>query len=219
MRQTAIQHGIDTQTAMVWAAQAGISSSRRAKKLKPDIRVRLIDSIKSGQDKQILADLFSISITTVTAVMRSEVGLHEAWQLARYGKKRIQSQKDWLALLEAFPGWGTKALRLENPAAYMWLYRHDQEWLKAHLPEGIQNRIRKAPVNWDQRDDELSLQVKRTALKLVEGGHSSVFRLWELYQAIPELKAKLNALERLPQTKKSIESLLKAPKPFKHNMM
>nr|WP_314901743.1 TnsD family Tn7-like transposition protein [uncultured Deefgea sp.] len=212
MHKAAKVHGIDTQTAMVWAAQAGISSSRRPKKLKPDVWARLIDGIKSGQDKKVLAGLCAISITTVTAVMRTEVGLHDAWQLARYENKRIQSQNDWLALQEAFPGWGTKALRLENPAAYIWLYRHDQDWLKAHLPEGIKNRIRKAPVNWDQRDADLSLQVQRTALKLVLAGHAPVFRLWELYQAIPELKAKFNAIERLPKTKWVIESLLKPPR-------
>ena len=55
---------------------------------------------------------------------------------------------------------------------------------------------------------ELSTEVKRAALKLVEKNQKSPIRLWQLYQQIPELKAKLQVLDRLPLTKRAIEEAL-----------
>ncbi|KRD20246.1 hypothetical protein ASE39_25460 [Acidovorax sp. Root267] len=63
-------------------------------------------------------------------------------------------------------------------------------------------------VDWDTRDSELSIQVRQVALHLVTEDAVKRIKLFQLYQKIPELKAKLSKLDRLPLTRSAIYSAL-----------
>jgi uncharacterized protein (DUF1684 family) len=138
------------------------------------------------------------------------VGLHAAWQTARAALAQEAARKTWLDLLASDGALGIKLLRAMNPAVYAWLYRNDLAWLKAHVPIAASSAKpqRASSVRWDQRDDELSRAVDRVALQLSREHASKPIRLWQIYQALPELKAKLPALERLPQTRHALEVAL-----------
>lgn len=208
MRAAAKVIGIDTATAMVWAAQQGIPTSHRAKVLKTAIRNDLVTRLQDGMDKLEAARLFGISVTTVTHVLRSEVGLHMAWETARFEKRTDYTRKAWQALVVEHGMWGTKAVRNENPAVYAWLYRNDREWLKQHLPPAVSQSRRKSSVDWDARDVELSMAVEKAALQINCHQKHRTLRLWQIYQAVPELKAKLSVLSRLPLTKMVVNRLI-----------
>jgi len=87
--------GIDIQTAIAWAAKAGYKSTRRPKKLKADIFCDLVNSLRSGQDKTAVALRFSISISTVTRVLRTEIGLQVEWNKARLESARKRARSAW----------------------------------------------------------------------------------------------------------------------------
>ena len=207
----AIVVGVDTTTAMVWAARAGHSTSRRAKVLKPPIRKLLIRDLGNGLDKRVVADRFGVSVQTVTTLLRTEVGLHQRWCDALHSRRRSRARTAWLHAREKFGVDGIKAVRTREPSAYAWLYRNDRAWLiqqNEFLPSGIAGNH--SSVKWDERDTHLAKAVLDAALQL-DGSHPGKrLLLWQLAQKLPELKAKLGALHRLPLTERAIRLVVRS---------
>lgn len=195
--------GVDTTTAMTWAAQAGIETPRRAKVLKGDLREALIASLRTGLDKTIAAERFGVSIPTITRVLLTTVGLHDAWLESRANAKREHHRGAWCDLKHANPTAGVKLLRALDSAGYAWLYRHDRVWLDAFvadLPRKITGNH--SNVRWDERDTVLSEKVEQAAADIAaESGHPTV-ALGQLCQRVPDLKAKIGALGRMPLTRR-----------------
>lgn len=207
--QIAKSMGIDVQTAIAWAVKAGYQTSRRPKILKPAVLPELIAALKTGLDKATAAEKFSISVTTVTRILRSEVGLQNAWHEARRSRSQEQAKSSWIAATSEFAHLGIKALRNLEPAAYAWLYRNDREWLTVacdslRLPP---RRSTLQRVDWHSRDLSLSAAVIRTAANIAAIEKITQVPLWRIYQVLPELKAKLSALKRLPLTAAAIKDV------------
>lgn len=197
--------GISVGTAMAWAAQAGISVPRRAKALKPDVRQGLELVLRGGMDKVAAAEKFGIASTTVTSVLRTTPNLHEAWLRARFKHLRSLRRKQWEELQGSYPEAGIKILRELAASCYAWLYRNDRDWLTDPLrhrtlaPKGNHSR-----VNWDERDQSLAAQVEKTAISLAEKFPDRPIPLWALCQALPQLKAKIGHLDKLPLTHRAL---------------
>lgn len=208
-RAAARELGIDTATAIVWAAKQGIATGRRPKALKDGRYEALLQALQAGIDKAEAARRHEVSIVTVTRVLRSEVGLHEQWQHARFAMARDGARKEWRDLVAACGQLGTKLLRALAPASYMWLYRHDRAWLNSQeipvRPVGPSPSV--ARIRWDERDTKFRAKVEEATLALVAQGARRI-GLGELCQCIPELKPKLSALDRLPLTRQAIERAL-----------
>lgn len=209
VRAAATELGIDTSTALAWAAQMGVEVLRRPKKLKHEIREALVARLREGGDKSAAATEFTISVITVTHVLRTEIGLHVLWKTARQQSARNTARTSWMKLTSTYAHLSVKLLRLMDPPAYAWLYRNDRIWLSEHLParKGCAHQA-VASVRWEVRDAELSAAVERAALKLDSSLGKRKLMLWHLYQEIPELKAKLSALSHLPLTVRAIEYAL-----------
>lgn len=208
---TAAAHAmaIDVNTAMAWAAKAGITVNRRPKKLKSEALPNLVEDLRLGLAKASAAQKHSVSIQTVTRILRSEVGLQAIWHAARLERDRAHARQIWTSLVQNLPGIGTAALRAHNPAAYAWLYRNDRDWLRSESP---QTRLRPAArhvgrVDWDSRDAALSAEVRLVSAEIATLANCDRVALWQIYQAIPVLKAKLGALEQLPLTRLAIQEV------------
>lgn len=204
--------GIDVTTAMSWAASAGLSTRKRPKLLTDVIRASLTADLVKGVDKIDAAGRHGVSIETVTRFLRTEPGLYAGWQEARAAKARTSARDRWLELQGEHVGWGIKLLRAIGPAAYAWLYRHDRAWLRDHSPSRSaytagDHRVR---VQWDQRDEALCIEVQKVVVHLVQSNKGRHLRLWQIYQALPDLKPKLASLDRLPLTKRALEAALAA---------
>ena len=202
--------GIDFGTAAAWATKAGIKVPARPSKMTPKIRDEMIRALNNGDDKKVIATSHDLSISTVTKLLSTEVGLSEAWHKAQFRNAQESHRQVWQAVITNNPNIGVKAVRVLEPATFMWLYRHNREWLTEESA-----KLSKAPrqnhsnVDWDARDEALAQQVKETALKLFEENPHKRILLWMIYQRLPDLKAKLAKLERLPLTKSAITSALK----------
>jgi hypothetical protein len=201
---------IDFTTAAAWATKEGIKVPTRPSKMTPEIRSEMIRALNNGDDKKVIATTHDLSITTVTKLLSTEVGLSEAWHQARFRKTQENHREAWQDVITNNPSLGVKAVRVLEPATFMWLYRHNREWLTEESA-----KLSKAPrqnhsnVDWDARDQDLAQQVKETALQLFEENPYKRILLWMIYQRLPDLKAKLAKLERLPLTKSAITVALK----------
>ncbi len=202
------QLGIDVATAMAWAASGGVQVRRRPKVLKPAARVSLVRCLRRGMDKVDAAGRHGISVETVTRLLHTEVGLHAAWKAARTARAQRMARAAWTKLLMAHPGIGVKVLRSMDPASYAWLYRNDRPWLTEHTPANAaeMTTLRQSPVRWDERDRSLSVEVEKAVERLAGSGRK--LQLWQIFQAVPQLKPKLAVLHRLPLTQQVLERAL-----------
>jgi hypothetical protein len=68
-------------------------------------------------------------------------------------KKRAIKRKKWLSLLPPTNGNTQRWLR-ENHyyGVYLWLLKHDKEWLSAHSPTPPKRREPRRKVNWEELD-------------------------------------------------------------------
>lgn len=208
IRAAASDIGVDVQTALVWSAEAGIKIDRRPKKLKQEVKKAILRSLRDGLEKTGIAIAYDISIPTVNRLLRSEPEVLKSWNSKRKQQILKTKRRIWLNLLCRHQYLGMKLMRAEAPSVYTWLYRHDKSWLESHKPEGIAiSHGRRPAVHWDKRDYELNREIQKAGLALLKSGNSRIF-LWQLYQCVPELKAKLDVLSRLPVTLKTINYLL-----------
>ncbi|WP_305063051.1 TnsD family Tn7-like transposition protein [Janthinobacterium sp. SUN176] len=203
--------GIDVATGMAWATQLGIACERRPKKLVPTRRASLIEELLLGIDKAEAAVRYQISVGTVTHVLRTEIGLHATWKKIRLESTLNSARTSWSDLISENAGLGVKFIRKLEPALYAWLYRNDRHWLSENSnprfnPDSAGIGILRAP--WNARDMALSSAITSAVLRLVPGLGRKQLRLWHLYQEIPELRAKLSALHRLPQTVIALDKAL-----------
>ncbi|GAA6143173.1 hypothetical protein NBRC116584_29910 [Hydrogenophaga sp. 5NK40-0174] len=201
--------GVSVQTAMAWAAQAGIPSKRRPKQLVQAKREQVTADLLQGLGKAEVAAKRSVSVQMITRVLQSEVGLHAAWTSKRFDNARQDARARWLALLNEHAALGTKLMRSLEPAAYAWLYRHDRAWLQEHRPERLQaSEPRRSSVNWDERDLMLRAKVREAIVQLASRSGKRPIQLWQVVQVVPELKPKLRALDRLPLTREALQQAI-----------
>lgn len=199
--------GIAIGTGMAWAAEHGISTKLRPKTLHENIRTRAIELIKTGRSKKEVVAELQISEQSVTRLLRNEVGLRDGWTEAIFKNQRKQHRNIWLSNLKLHSSTGVKTLRLMIQSTYIWLYRHDREWLDKRLPKQ-KSRISALPrVDWDARDIQFAESVKKLGLTLITQNPGKRIPLWRIYQSLPELKAKLNQLDRMPLTVNALDEL------------
>lgn len=209
-RAAAARAGVDVTTAMAWAASAGVATSRRPKLLSGHRLNAVLEELSRGDEKAAVAARHGISVQTVTRLLRTEVGLHVLWRQARWRTAQANARNAWTELQQSHPGVGTKLLRALDPSAYAWLYRHDRRWLQECSPtrQPLPVSLRRSSVNWPERDRALKLGVERVVLQLGLAKPGRRLRLWEIYQAYPDLKPKLRSLHLLPLTREALERAL-----------
>ena len=65
-------------------------------------------------------------------------------------------------------------------------------------------------VDWLNRDKALATKITEVALDLSKKTPKRKVKLWQLYQRIPDLKAKLGHLDQLPLSQAAIRDALNA---------
>lgn len=197
--------GVDVGTAMAWAAQAGIQVPRRPKTLTTAIQEALRLDLLQGAEKAAAASAHSLSVQAVTRFLRTEPGLYQTWRDERDRNALLKARTAWSAAVEAHGYLGVKWLRMMDPSIYAWLYRNDRAWLQGQLPRPVTRSEMPLRVKWDVRDLELSTAVEQTLEKIRAIQQGKPVKLWQIYQAMPQLKPKLSALDKLPLTRLAIE--------------
>lgn len=201
--------GVDTTTGLAWCAIRGIASARRPKTVTSELRAKLSALLRRGRDKAEVAAVGKVSVQTITTLLRTEVGLHEAWKQAGFEKAQRRNRRLWTRAMSDHPLSGVKAARMRAPAVYAWLYRNDRDWLAARQLEMVTAETTgRRCIDWDARDTELATLVRQVALELKKNNPDARIKLFQLYQKIPELKAKLSKLDRLPLTRAATYSAL-----------
>jgi hypothetical protein len=132
--------------------------------------------------------------------------LHTQWRAAAHAVRQRSAREAWTKALDAFPGATLKQLRTRAGATFAWLYRHDAGWLAQHPPQQLPTTPTRPRVDWDARDAAFSIAVRQVAAAIgTQSGQR--LALWQIYQAVPDLKAKQGALERMPLTRQALHEV------------
>lgn len=218
-RVAAAKARVDVATVMAWAAAAGILLARRPKKLRGKVRERAMEMLRGGADKPVVAAKVEVSIGSITRLLFTEVGLHRAWQQARLERARVKARTSWSNALEQFGSLGMSVVRSSVPAAHAWLHRNDKQWLDANKPVAVHRRVPdRFGVRWEERDQDISAQVRIAALAISRTSRDRKLRFVDLCQAVPDLCAKQRALEKLPLTRQAVWDALRPPTRSDHDL-
>jgi len=204
----AAEMGVTVGTAMAWLAQANIKVKRRSKSFKAEVRTALKKDLLKGESKAIAAAKHGVTVQSVTRFLLTEPGLHEKWQEVVFANTLQNARKTWLRDSTKYGHLGTKWIRAQNPSIYAWLYRNDRAWIQDNLPPPFVRSEARKSLDWDSRDVMLSTETAKVVVKLQASQSNRQLFLWQIYQALPQLKPKLRSLEKLPLTRQVIERAL-----------
>jgi transposase len=201
---------IAVATAMAWAAEAGIHSPKRAKLFLPNRRKIAIQILSKGGSKENAATAVSVSIQTITLLLRTEPGLRAKWNQAKFDRAQKAARSSWKRMAMKLHPISGHLLRRLRPAEFAWLYRNDRNWLEefnATLARSV--KTNNSNIRWDARDVKYSQAVDAAALALHLAWPTSSIRLADLCNSVPELKARLSNLNQLPLTHAAIKRAMR----------
>lgn len=118
----------------------------------------------------------------------------------------LESNREcWRACINSHPDFGVKGLRKMAPRIYVWLYRHDTEWLKINSPSKKITTKPHVHVDWGQRDRELSSRVAETVAAIRMESHPAVrVSVSAIGKGLGALSIIQKKLDKLPLTAKAI---------------
>ncbi|MBI5926142.1 MAG: TniQ family protein [Aquabacterium sp.] len=205
--------GIDVSTGLVWAARAGMPINRRAKSISSRTYEDIARDLRAGHVKTTIAARHHVSAATVNRVLASVSGLHDEWRAATFASMQAKARSVWSKALDSNAGVGVTALRKLHPSTFAWLHRNDRTWLtqSCELVTRSNSPAAHRRIDWAVRDMALEASVAEAValIRTTSPDPLRQVRLWEIYQLVPELKAKLGALKKLPKTR---EAILRATK-------
>lgn len=175
------------------------------KKLSNEDRQDAIERLRCGEPIAAVAKSSGRSRKTIDNLRRTVPGLYQAWKDATYAAAFSRARQQWIAAMEASPTSSIDATRLTARWAFGWLYRNERGWLNLHC-QMLRSKPgkKRAPFLWNERDSALASQLEAaiSGLRLKNG--TARVTLQQLCLAVPELRPKLAALERMPRCRRLI---------------
>ncbi|WP_298150317.1 TnsD family Tn7-like transposition protein [Flavobacterium sp.] len=140
LRNVSESTGISVTTLKILAQQQSIDIDTRPQKIFRFVERDIWRKLFVGGSCVDIANEFEISVSAVEHILRKH-------QYLKPLRKRIwfyREQREHRELLTQYfldnPLHTRKQFRAANSASYMWLYRHDKEWLEQHSPEKVTRR-------------------------------------------------------------------------------
>ena len=116
----------------------------------------------------------------------------------------------WLQAMQSHPQTGRTALRIEFGQIYTWLYKHDVEWLKAHLPPRTYNP-QGVEKDWKSRDVEYAQAVRLSAKRFRDApGRPVRISKFAIGNDIGQPAIILKSLHKLPLTAIALASVVES---------
>jgi hypothetical protein len=179
-------------------------------------RLRLDENITI---KEISNILMVTPLTVIRKLKKMETG-NETTQNenndTKFNNNLLRYRQQWEKLVKNNPGKNKTELRKMAKAIYIWLHRHDQEWLNDNSPITKKRTKFNNQVNWEQRDKQLSQQVHSTVEKIksleckpVQLTFTSICKEMGVYPTIQY------GINKLPKTKELIESYVESTDDFR----
>jgi len=117
-------------------------------------------------------------------------------------------REKWKELRKQYPEMGKTQLRQIDNALFAWLYRNDREWLNQNSPLKKTTNIINSRVDWDQRDNEILIQVKEVVAKMLNSdGKPERITISSIGSKLGIRGLLEKHLDKLPKTKAYLDSV------------
>ncbi|MBD1847743.1 TniQ family protein [Cyanobacteria bacterium FACHB-63] len=126
-----------------------------------------------------------------------------------------QYRQEWLTAKQRYPESGRTALRKKFQRVYVWLHRHDREWLETHLPPLMTKTPPPVRVDWERRDAELADAARQAASHLhSKSGKPIRITIAAIGRELGQLALIQRHLDKLPITAQVLASLVETRETF-----
>ncbi|MBM0744582.1 hypothetical protein JOY44_23735 [Phormidium sp. CLA17] len=123
---------------------------------------------------------------------------------------KTQHRNTWSALQRQHPLASKTALRRLAPAPYIWLYRHDREWLNQNSPLTQRPVYENNRVNWQERDEQILTQLREAVQRLLSIEKPIRITVSKVAKAIGQVALIEQHLDQMPQTKTYLDSVVES---------
>jgi len=125
---------ICTTTATQLAKRASIPFVARPKHVRGKALSRARSKLARGLPIKRVTEQVGISSISLYRLLSADSELRQSFKLSTFLTRRTKERKAFLATASDLAGKSVKLLRRVPGNGYMWLYRHDREWLRSNLP-------------------------------------------------------------------------------------
>lgn len=166
-----------------------------------------------------IARRLQVTVDTVIKYERiqKEQKLDQVEAIVEENKGKVEGHKQtWLLMQQQNDQLTKTQLRKQAPSTYIYLYRHEKEWLDKNSPIPIKRKPANNRVNWQKRDEEVLQKVKlaTTELRDMEGKLIRITRK-SLGDLIGERALIEKHLNKMPKTKAYIEQVNESDQEFR----
>jgi hypothetical protein len=125
-------------------------------------------------------------------------------------------REKWKELRMQYPEMGKTQLRQIDKALFAWLYRNDREWLNQNSPDKKATNAVNSRVDWDQRDNEILIQIKEVVAKMLNSDGKPERITISLIGSKLGIRGLLEKhLDKLPKTKAYLDSVIETNHDFR----
>jgi hypothetical protein len=129
--------GLSVTTVRCLAESQGANINVRPKKIYGPERRAILRQLMFGASTKSLSKKYKTSIGAIELILRSHPDLIPLRKRIRFFHALKKNRSSLQLTIEENPSFYRSDIRRAIPSAYMWLYRHDKQWLYENLPLDI----------------------------------------------------------------------------------
>lgn len=160
-----------------------------------------------------LAKMLGVDSKTVKKYLSTEIKI-EGQSENDIPSKLLVYRKQLLEGMRQYPSFSRTKIRMCFPKEYMYLYRHDKEWLFGQLPTIQEKRNNQAIVDWASRDREYCSKVEMLYRELIELEKPVRVTISIIGRRLGILSNLEKHLDKLPKTKKLLFEIVESTQQF-----
>lgn len=160
-----------------------------------------------------LAKMFGVDSKTVKKYLSSEMRIEELSE-KDIPPMLLTYRKQLLKGMQQYPSYSRTQIRKCFPKEYIYLYRHDKEWLFEQLPIIQEKKNNQAIVDWAPRDREYCSKVEKLYKELIELDKPVRITISIIGKRLGILSNLEKHLDKLPRTKKLLSEIVESTQQF-----
>ncbi|GAE37136.1 TnsD family Tn7-like transposition protein [Halalkalibacter akibai] len=160
-----------------------------------------------------LARMLGVDSKTVIKYLSSEIKI-EGHSEKSIPSKLLIYRKQLLKEMRQYPSYSRTKIRMCFPKEYMYLYRHDNEWLFGQLPIIQREKNNQVIVDWDSRDREYCSKVEKLYRELIELEIPVRVTISIIGRRLGILSNLEKHVDKLPKTKKLLLEIVESTQQF-----
>lgn len=159
--------GLSVTTVVTRRRALKIPIAERRKYLRGPVLNAASAALARGQPPSTIAQQHGLSLSTVYRLRQATAIPPPSSNHTANTQKRDQQRARWTQAIDQYGYAGFRATRNQSAGAYIWLYRHDRDWLRKNgkLPLNLKKKPT-SRIDWSARDRALCIRLEQCVTTL-----------------------------------------------------